>query len=108
MDETILIDNANTIIIDELHSAARTSTTSFINDAAVEVTLLDANGDEVAGQTWPVTLDYVAASDGRYVGNLSESLELTEQAEGILLISIVSDDLVASVRRPVRFAVRTG
>lgn len=34
--------------------------------ATVEVTLLDADGTAVSGQTWPAALTYVAASQGKF------------------------------------------
>lgn len=38
----------------------------YVNDATVTVTLYDASGTEVTGQAWPLTLDYIAASNGEY------------------------------------------
>lgn len=39
---------------------------SAVNDATVTVTIFDSAGAEVTGQVWPVTLDFVALSDGIY------------------------------------------
>ena len=39
---------------------------TYVNDASVTVTVFDSNNVEVTGQAWPLTLDYVAASDGIY------------------------------------------
>lgn len=38
----------------------------YVNDATVVVTVYDTDDVEVTGQVWPLTLDYVAASDGIY------------------------------------------
>jgi hypothetical protein len=38
----------------------------FIDDATVTVTVKDAAGTNVSGQGWPLTMDYVADSDGDY------------------------------------------
>lgn len=53
-------------------------TGAFINTAVVTVTLVDRGGAEVAGQSWPAALTYVASSDGVYRGTLSDSLDLTK------------------------------
>ena len=39
---------------------------AFVNDADVEVTVVDSEGVNVAGATWPQIMGYVAASDGNY------------------------------------------
>jgi hypothetical protein len=51
-------------------------TKQFQNDATVEVTLYtdEARTTEVAGQVWPTTMDYVAASNGLYRAILSHEL----------------------------------
>ena len=38
----------------------------YVNDASVTVTILDSNGDELAGEAWPVALPYVSGSNGNY------------------------------------------
>lgn len=45
-------------------------TSDYLNAATVTAVVKKTNGEEVAGQTWPLTLDYVAASNGNYIGNL--------------------------------------
>ena len=47
---------------------------AYLNSATVTVTLVDADGTEVAGETWPLTMDYVAASDGNYRATLTDTL----------------------------------
>jgi hypothetical protein len=49
---------------------------TFVNAAAVTVTLVDKDGVEVAGTTWPLTMDYVASSDGQYRATLLDTLTL--------------------------------
>jgi hypothetical protein len=51
----------------------------FIADADVEVTVKDADGEDVAGQTWPLTLASIDGTDpeGNYRGILKDTLELT-------------------------------
>ncbi len=49
----------------------------FLNAATVTVTLKDSAGAEVSGETWPLTLDYIAASDGNYSATLTDTLGVT-------------------------------
>ena len=51
---------------------------TYQNTATVEVTLQDANGNEVAGDTWPLTMNYVSASNGIYRATLIDTLTLVE------------------------------
>jgi hypothetical protein len=72
----IFVDNDNVLT---LRGAFDVITQAHINDADVEVTLLDRQGNEVAGQPWPQTLEYVAASDGDYRAVLDDALALGNQ-----------------------------
>jgi len=38
----------------------------YVNDATVTVTITDSNGVDLIGESWPVTLPYVTASNGVY------------------------------------------
>jgi len=49
---------------------------NFANSAAVSVTLVDKDDANVVGETWPLTLDYVAASNGLYRAVLKDTLTL--------------------------------
>jgi hypothetical protein len=69
----IYISNDNLLTLDKAFDAV---TQAYINDATVEVTLLDRAGGEVDGQPWPQTLAYVAESDGKYRAVLDDALEL--------------------------------
>lgn len=51
----------------------------YVNDAeTATVTILDRSGNEVGGEDWPVDLDYVASSNGKYKGVLSADIELVK------------------------------
>lgn len=39
---------------------------SYVNTASVSVVLLDKDGQEVTGQSWPLILPFVAGSEGVY------------------------------------------
>jgi len=48
----------------------------FLNAAEVSFTVLDKNGEAVAGETWPKVMEYIEGSDGDYRGILPAALEL--------------------------------
>ena len=65
---------------------------TFINDATVEVTLLDKEtGAEIDGQTWPHALAYVAGSAGNYRGILTDALQLTPEQRLVAVVDAVKD-----------------
>lgn len=67
--------NDNTI---ELDGLINNITEAYINDATVTVTLIDSNsGDEIVGETWPLAMGYVSASNGKYRANLASTLTVT-------------------------------
>lgn len=57
------VGNTNLLEIRGLKSAVEGT---FINDATVTVTVKNASGANVSGQTWPAAMSYVAASSGDY------------------------------------------
>ena len=65
----------------ELRGLKNIAADEYIDDATVTVTLVDEEGVEVAGQSWPLTLSYVPGSDGIYRGTLEDALDLTENLE---------------------------
>ena len=66
-------------------------TGSLINNATVTVTVYNEAGVEVTGETWPVSLSYVAASDGIYTATLTSALVLSEQVRYLAKITAVKD-----------------
>ncbi len=74
----VYVGNTNLIEVVGLKSAVEGS---FVNDADVSVTVKDASGTNVSGQTWPTTLAYIAASDGLYRGILEDDLALVDGAQ---------------------------
>lgn len=49
---------------------------NYLNAATVTVTLLKDDGTDVVGDTWPLTMNYVTSSNGRYTATLIDSLTL--------------------------------
>ena len=78
MASAVYISNDNLLEIANLRVA---STGAFANSATVTVTVKDAAGSEVSGQTWPTTMDYVASSNGIYRAVLQDTMSLTESAK---------------------------
>jgi hypothetical protein len=71
---------ANTNVLD-LTGLKNELTDAFINDATVTVTVKDASGAQVSGQAWPLTMSYVALSDGNYRAFLSSALPFAAKAK---------------------------
>jgi hypothetical protein len=66
-------------------------TNAYLTDgggATVVVTLLDSNGAEVTGATWPLSLSYVPASEGEWDASLPSTLSLIPRDSYIALIEI--------------------
>lgn len=74
----VLVGNDNVLTVDELKNDV---SGEYINGAVVTVTLVDSDGNNVAGDTWPKTLPYVAASNGKYRATLKDTLSLTHNSE---------------------------
>lgn len=49
---------------------------AYENAATVYVTLTDSNGTQVTGETWPLLMNYVSASNGNYRATLTDSLSV--------------------------------
>lgn len=79
----------------------------YIDDATVTVTLVDEEGAEVSGQSWPLTLSHVAGSDGIYRGTLTDSLSLTVDLEYTAQITASGGSNLAGYWEiPLRAAIR--
>ena len=95
--------NSGVLQIDALKNA---QTDAYINDATVEATLVDRTDTEVSGQTWPLTLSYVAASDGTYRGVVEEDLSVVVSAPYTAKITVTSGVLVAYWELPITIRTR--
>jgi hypothetical protein len=85
--ETIIDASDNLLKVSGLKNEA---TGAYLNSATLTATLYDTGGTEIVGETWPISLSYVADSDGIYQGNLKDTLTL---APGdVVKIVIVADD----------------
>lgn len=48
----------------------------YLNSGTCTVTVFGEDGQEVAGQTWPTSMPYVAGSDGVYRGTIRKDAAL--------------------------------
>ena len=78
---------ANSNILD-LTGLLNAKASSYINDATVTVTIKDLDGNELTGISWPVTMAYVAASDGDYRATISEDLALVHKVNAVAHIEV--------------------
>jgi hypothetical protein len=102
--DVVYVLNDNLIEIDKLQDA---SDDSYINDATVTVTLKDSDGTNVTGQSWPLTLGYVAGTDGKYQGTLESALNLTSREQYYAHIDAVKGTLAAHWEKQLKALTRT-
>jgi len=105
MAEILYIANDNLLRLSGLRNE---STEDYVNNATVTVTLKDSGDSPVSGQAWPLTLVYVATTNGRYEGTLEETLVLVADASYTAEIDAVLVDLKAHWEFPLLAEVRTG
>ena len=74
----IFADNDNVIEVTDLKNLVDGA---FQNAATVTVTITDSDGNEVAGETWPLTLPYVSGSEGDYRANLADTISFVATNE---------------------------
>ena len=64
---------------------------AYLNAATVSVTLKNAAGTNLVGETWPKTMAYVAGTNGVYRAALSTSLVVAVGARYTAEISALND-----------------
>jgi hypothetical protein len=82
--EVLAIGSDNLVRLDVLTNA---STGAYINSAAVSFVLLDGNGNTLMAST---TMNYVAASNGRYEGTIPASVTNTLTLNALYTIQITA------------------
>ena len=91
---SLYLSNDNLLELNGLRNSTA-ATGTYINDATVTVTLKDASDNEVAGETWPLAVGYVSASDGIYRAILQNTLTITAGASYTAEVSADGDSLQA-------------
>lgn len=97
MPLTLYVDNDNRIKLSGLVDADG----AYQNSATVTVTLLERDGTEVTGETWPLTMSYSSGSDGNYTAVLQDTLSVTSGQRLIARVSVSSGGLNAEWEEPV-------
>lgn len=88
----LLVGNDQVI---ELLGARDAVTGDYLNSKTVTCTVKDSDGVNVSGETWPITLSYIAASNGDYRGTLEDGLALEDGNTYIVEVHIdAGSDLI--------------
>ena len=93
-------ENPNIVRLSGLH--APKSPATFISDATVTCTVTDAAGTEITGETWPLSMPYIAASDGIYEAELLPALPWIVGTEFLIVIEAVEGLRTSKWTIPVR------
>ena len=64
-----------------LEGAQNSDSLAYINNATVTLVVVDKNGAQVSGVTWPQTMAYVAASNGNYDATLPHTVSFRPNRE---------------------------
>lgn len=95
MSCTLIVEEGNAPVLQVTAKNALTGV--FINNATVTATIKDATGANVAGETWPKTLPYVAASNGVYRALLSGTIALVA-GQSYTAVFVVTDPGTGATR----------
>lgn len=97
---TLYIENDNAITISDLVDTDGAS----VDAALVQAVVLDADGEEVDGYDWPLTLS--AQGEGTYTGVISSACVLEEDADYTIVITATQGAADALWRVPAVAKVR--
>ena len=83
-------------------------TEEFVDDATVTAVVKDRQGTEIGGQSWPLAMTYVTASEGNYLGVIDAALDVEPSDRVIAEITIaVTGGLEAFFKLPLIVKERT-
>jgi hypothetical protein len=83
LNMTAFVANTNLLELIGLRSEVEDA---YINNATVTVTINGPNGDAISGETWPLAMSYVTASDGDYRATLLHTLPLIANQQYVAVI----------------------
>ena len=96
--EVIYYQNDNLVKLNSLYDNL---TAAYVNDATVELLkIVDSSGTTIAGQVFPLTMDYIADSDGNYRAAISDELAVLPKRKYTGVIEITAGT-TKSIRYPV-------
>lgn len=82
--DVLLIGNDQTVTVlglkDEISG-------DFLNATIVTAHIKTKDGKSVAGENWPITLEYITDSNGDYQGNFDDAIELVNNRNYIVEIA---------------------
>lgn len=84
----VVLNRSNNLVY--LNNLEDVLSNQFVNTADVEVTFFDDQGVKVAGETWPLTLQFQPGSNGDYVATVDDDIVLV--VGGFYSALIVADD----------------
>jgi hypothetical protein len=103
--EIIYKDNDNLL---QLSGLKNSSTDAFVNNATVTLTAIkDSAGNNVAGISWPLTMGYVAASDGDYEVTVDKAVVISASHHYTAFIDAVASGLDGHWELPLICKIRT-
>ena len=73
----------------------------YLNSATVTATVRDLAGNEITGVSWPITLTYVASSNGRYQATVDAAASVTENSQYYVYYTAVQGSIDKQFRRRV-------
>lgn len=79
MSKVEILYDGNDMVL-EVASLKNDVSGEFLNEATVTVSLADSAGEPVAGNPWPLALEYLEDSNGVYRATLADTLTLSPGA----------------------------
>jgi hypothetical protein len=96
MNSSIIYIGSDNLI--ELADLTDTQTGDPVLDAYVVVTLIDATGAEVGGETWPLAMELT--STDAYVATLTHDLEIEPHKHYVAtIVATTPDDVIRTIKR---------
>jgi len=86
--EVIYYQNDNIVRLNSLYDNLAAA---YVNDATVKLLrIVDSDGNTVDGGGCPVTMAYIAGSDGNYAGAVDDGLEVTPKKKYKAVIDVTA------------------
>lgn len=95
-------NNSHEVSLNELADADGV----YVNDAAVECVMFDADGVEVVGETWPLAMAHDGGTNGTYTADVAPTLDITPGDIVTIQITATKDALVGVWRCQARVRER--
>jgi hypothetical protein len=91
MTDILYVDNDNLVVLDGLKNAA---TDAYINNATVNLTAIrNSAGTTVSGETFPKSMTYVSASNGKYQASVDKAMVIVPGQNYTAVIDVGSSGI---------------